>query len=864
MARKVLVAALLLGVTAASAFWLLRRPVPPPDAGIPLVLARDRAARVSSLRYALDLQIPAMRSDPIHGRLRATFTLTAASDPLAFDFAQQSDRLPAVTANSHGVTPQVENGHVVIPRRRLTTGENVVEFEFLAGDEALNRHDDFLYSLFVPARASLAFPCFDQPDLKARWTLGLQIPAGWTAVSNGRGAEASTGGSVHFNFDGTAPLPTYLFAFAAGQFAVETGERQGRTFRMLHRETDAARLSRNREAIFDLHASALAWLEQYTGIPYAFGKFDFVLIPSFQFSGMEHPGAVYYNANSVLLDATATQNQYLSRANVVAHETSHMWFGDLVTMKWFNDVWMKEVFANFMAAKIVNPSFPDVNHDLRFLFQHYPGAYDVDRTEGANPIRQDLTNLDDAGSLYGNIIYLKAPIVMRQLERLLGADAFRDGLREYLAAHRFGNADWPDLIEQLDRRTPADLAAWNRAWVEEAGRPTIRTDLDVRNGTIERLAFHQEDPRGRRIVWPERLQVLVKSGARLEQFDITLDGADTEVPEAKGLGAPTWVLPTGQGLGYGFVDVDLATQAFLTTGLDKIADPLARGSALVVLWEGMLEGRVTPSAVFRELLTAMAQERDELNLQQMLEYARTLFWRFTAADDRNAAAVRLEPVLRAGLARSASTSLKAAWFSALRGMALTPATVDWLERVWQRTASIPGLPLAEVDEADLAADLAVREVPHAEEILNRQLQRFANPDRKARFAFIMPALSRDPAIREKFFDSLRVRQNRAQEAWVLDAARYLHHPLRAAASKKLVRPALELVPEIKRTGDIFFPKRWADATLGGYQSVQTAAEVRAFINGLPPEYPQRLRWVLLSAADPLFRAAKLQQKDVAP
>jgi aminopeptidase N len=195
---------------------------------------------------------------------------------------------------------------------------------------------------------------------------------------------------------------------------------------------------------------------------------------------------------------------------------------------------------------------------------------------------------------------------------------------------------------------------------------------------------------------------------------------------------------------------------------------------------------------------------------------------------------------------------------------LTPATVDWLERVWRRSTSVPGLPLAEVDEADLAADLAVRDVPDADEILNVQLQRFANPDRKARFAFIMPALSRDPAIREKFFDSLQIRQNRGQEAWVLDAARYLHHPLRAAASKKLVRPALELTLEIQQTGDIFFPKRWADATLGGYQSVQTAAEVRAFINGLPSNYPQRLRWVLLSAADPLFRAAKLQQRDVAP
>ena len=153
-------------------------------------------------------------------------------------------------------------------------------------------------------------------------------------------------------------MSTYLFAFAAGRFQVEAAERNGRRFRMLHRETDAAKVARNRDAIFDLHASALDWLERYTGMPYPFGKFDFVLVPSFQFGGMEHPGSIFYNASSLLLDPSATTNQQLGRASLIAHETAHMWFGDLVTMRWFDDVWMKEVFANFMAAKIVNPIVP--------------------------------------------------------------------------------------------------------------------------------------------------------------------------------------------------------------------------------------------------------------------------------------------------------------------------------------------------------------------------------------------------------------------------------------------------------------------------------------------------------------------------
>jgi aminopeptidase N len=185
-------------------------------------------------------------------------------------------------------------------------------------------------------------------------------------------------------------------------------------------------------------------------------------------------------------------------------------------------------------------------------------------------------------------------------------------------------------------------------------------------------------------------------------------------------------------------------------------------------------------------------------------------------------------------------------------------TVDWLESVWRRDTRIDGLPLSEIDEADLACDLAVRDVPDAQGIMAAQLARFTNADRKARFAFITPALSSDSTVRAAFFASLRNPKSRVREAWVLDAARYLHHPLRAGTSAPLVRPALDLLWEIQRTGDIFFPKRWADATLSGYQSAETAAEVRTFIAALPADYPPRLRWVVLASADPLFRAAALR------
>ena len=215
-----------------------------------------------------------------------------------------------------------------------------------------------------------------------------------------------------------------------------------------------------------------------------------------------------------------------------------MWFGDLVTMRWFDDVWMKEVFANFMASKIVNPSFPQVNHQLRFLLSNYPSAYDVDRTAGANAIRQPLANLNGAGSLYGAIIYQKAPIVMRNLEALMGEDAFRDGLRSYLSKYSFANAAWPDLIAILDAGTSEDLAAWSRAWVEEPGRPTIRPSITSIDKRIQTLSFTQEDPRQRGLTWNQQMQVTLgyADGNRTLPVHLTGQQARPTVPVVAGQG----------------------------------------------------------------------------------------------------------------------------------------------------------------------------------------------------------------------------------------------------------------------------------------------------------------------------------------
>ena len=193
--------------------------------------------------------------------------------------------------------------------------------------------------------------------------------------------------------------------------------------------------------------------------------------------------------------------------------------------------------------------------------------------------------------------------------------------------------------------------------------------------------------------------------------------------------------------------------------------------------------------------------------------------------------------------------------------ATTPGTNQWLRQVWAKTETVPGLPLAEADYTALALELAVREVNGWSDILKTQLGRIENPDRKGRFQFVMPALSADPAERERWYVSLKDVNNRRREPWVLEGLNYVHHPLRAEASRKDVQSSLDMLWEIQKTGDIFFPKRWLDSVLGGHSSKEVADTVRAFLKNLPANYPDRLRNITLQSADELFRAAAIVKKD---
>jgi aminopeptidase N len=277
------------------------------------------------------------------------------------------------------------------------------------------------------------------------------------------------------------------------------------------------------------------------------------------------------------------------------------------------------------------------------------------------------------------------------------------------------------------------------------------------------------------------------------------------------------------------------------------------------MWDALLEGRVAPRAMFDLSMSALPRETDEQLTARILGYTSTVWWRFLSAAERTALAPALEAVLGDGLTRANTSSQKASWFGALRSTGLTTNAVAWLKRVWEKKETIAGLTLAEADYTSLARELALREAPGWAGVLRAQLDRIENPDRKQRFQFTMAALDADPAVREQWFLSLKDVNNRRREPWVLDGLNDLHHPLRAAHSAKYVRPGLDMLWEIQKTGDIFFPKRWLDATLSGYATPEIAETVRRFLQSLPANYPARLRNITLQSADELFRAAAIRR-----
>ncbi|MDQ3009909.1 MAG: M1 family aminopeptidase, partial [Acidobacteriota bacterium] len=498
--------------------------------GVTRELARHRAASIPDVRYRLSLElVPA--SPRFKGREEITLKLADATAPVILDFRDldatgkviegaisnlRVNRLPAGDARQTG-------GHIVLPARYFRVGENIITLDFESGVATAGRpviryndRDDgseYIYTLFVPMDASLAFPCFDQPDLKARFKLSVTAPDDWQVISNTAASDEVVRVRPGFQrrfFGETLPISTYLFAFATGPFKRLRAAEDPHRIQLFVRQSKLARAQEEWPEVERLTQEGMKHFVSFFGHSFPFPKYDQVLIPGFAYGGMEHAGATFLREDSILFRTTPTQSDKYSRASLVLHELAHQWFGDLVTMRWFDDLWLKEGFANLMAYHAMAEIY-DANQMWRRFYQTIkPLAYSIDSTKGTTPIYQEVRNLKDAKSAYGAIVYQKAPSLLRALSFVIGEDKFRDGVRLFLKEHAYANAEWSDLIQACERASGQKLTAWADVWIKRRGMPQVDVALSCNAlGLIEKLELKQRDTLNEGGVWPIKSQLLL-------------------------------------------------------------------------------------------------------------------------------------------------------------------------------------------------------------------------------------------------------------------------------------------------------------------------------------------------------------------
>ncbi len=825
--------------------------------GVPMDLASYRFKHISDLAYQLSFDIPLEKNEPIPSKLVLNFNLNSLDEPVYLDFKAGTDNLKSLRINGQESGIEHTNEHLFLARKYLKLGSNMVQINFIAGELSLNRNENYLYTLLVPDRARTLFPCFDQPNLKSSYTLQITAPNNWEVLCGAKEVSKHEDGSyTKHNFAPTDKISTYLFSFVAGEF--ETVKQGTKAFPMtlLYRETDPSKIEHSTDPIFRLHEQAMSFLETYTNHDFPFQKMDFAAIPGFQYGGMEHVGAIQYREDALFLDGSATDTKKLSRAKLIAHETSHMWFGNLVTMNWFNDVWMKEVFANFMADKIVNPAFLNINHQLAFMATHYPNAYGEDRTLGTNPIRQDLENLNNAGSLYGSIIYNKAPIMMRQLESVLGKEAFKTGIQEYIKTFAHGNAVWNDLITILDKKTETDISAWSAVWVNSAGRPIISDSIRyTEDDKIKTFKIIQRAEDKSENVWPQSFDIAFVYKDSIITIPVTLTEKSMNLEGVKGLAKPELIVYNANAEGYGVFPLQKGN----VLKLPELKNEVTRGYAYINAYENMLLGNIDPITTLTLFRIGLAEEKNELLLRLISDYTTAIFWKYLPLAERNTHQEAITQLIWTRLQKKNTANIKKSLFSTYKALAFRSNSLDHLYSIWSKKLTITDLILNDDDFTEMALDLALYGHRNKVEVLNTTKSTLTNPDKLERFQFLLPSVSWEINIRNDFFESLKQEKNRAKESWVINALNNLNHPLHQKESLSYLRPSLDLLEEIQITGDIFFPKRWLNSTIGNYTSDVAFRILQDFLSD-NPEINQSLKLKALQASDDLRRVQSMHSE----
>ena len=684
--------------------------------------ARERAAILTVERYDVALDVRSAVG-PGEGGGPRTFRSTTVLDfrcsqPGASSFADLI--APAVTSvrlNGRELDPaEVFDGARIVLDGLAERNTLVVDARcaYSRTGEGLHRFEDpedhevYLYTQYEPADSRRVFANFEQPDLKAPFTFQVTAPEGWTVLSNGAHdgePAAAEGGGQTVRFVPTQPISTYITAVVAGPYHVEH-DHYARTFedrtvldiplsvlcrRSLARHFDA-------DAVFDTTKRGLDFFHENFDYPYPFGKYDQAFVPEYNLGAMENPGCVTFREEFVFR-GKVTRPSYEHRANVILHEMAHMWFGDLVTMRWWDDLWLKESFADFMGAFAQVEATEYAEGWITFANRRKAWAYRADQLPSTHPVVADIRDLEDAKLNFDGITYSKGASVLKQLVAYVGQDAFLEAARRYFKRNAYGNTTLGDLLSVLAETSGRDMAAWSRAWLETAGVNSLTPQVvyDAQDRITELTVLQTADPAQPQLR-PHRVAVGLyrrNLGGSLERYaraEADVAGPSTVIGQLAGQERPDLVLVNDEDLTYCKIRFDEASLDTLRAHLGDLTDPLARALAWSAVWNLTRDG-LMPARDYLDLVLRFAgQETDIGVLQSLHQQTRTALAHYVAPDARAEAARSLaEGAL--GRLRQAEPGggHQLAWARFFASMAATPADLQLLRGLLDGSAKVDGL-----------------------------------------------------------------------------------------------------------------------------------------------------------------------------
>ena len=556
-----------------------------------------RRQQIANVDYRIAVQLD-NKSDTFSGEVIAETTLARdLKQPLTIDFT--GGTVEKVSVDGNPVAFEYNDDFISIAPDLLRKGEHSIAIEYShpysSDGSGLHRFKDpedgnvYLYTHFEPYKANRFFPHFDQPDLKARYTVEVTAPGNWEVVTTAREekVEERENGFKVWHFPQTRKFSSYIFPLHAGPFVVWENEADGIPLRLFARKTLAEHVKP--ADWFKFTRESFAFYQNYFDIPYPFGKYDQLIVPDFTIGAMENVAAVTFNEGYVARgEKTQAQRQRL--ANVIAHEMAHMWFGDLVTMKWWNGLWLKESFATYMASLALaeNSEFDDVWQNFYLGTKQW--AYGSDLLPTTHPIEVSVPNTDEAFSNFDGITYGKGGSVLKQLPFYLGKDAFREGVSNYLKSYSYGNAELNDFMGALGKAANKDLGDWTQKWLYQAGLNTISASFQCQNDRISALTIEQSAPEQYPQLREQRVQLGIyrmqdDAMARVAKVPVTYSGASTQVEEAVGMPCPQILNLNDEDWGYVKTRLDEGSVAQAKKHINQIDSPFTR----LMLWQSLFD-----------------------------------------------------------------------------------------------------------------------------------------------------------------------------------------------------------------------------------------------------------------------------------